>query len=98
MGRRTRRSRRYTEDLKREAVRLWRESGRPVGQVATELGVSKSALSKWGRDLEGFSVEVVDSPESPEQELARLRKRVRELEMEREILKKAAAFFAKESE
>jgi transposase-like protein len=97
MGKRKRRKQ-YTDEFKREAVRLWRESERPIGEIAKELGISQSALSRWAAVIEGPQVEVVDVEETPELELKRLRKRVRELEMEREILKKAATFFAKESE
>ena len=70
-----------------------------MGEVAKELGIAKGTLWKWCKRLEGAGakVEPVDTPESPEEELKRLRKKVRELEMEKEILKKAAAFFAKES-
>ena len=99
MGRkRNRPRRRFTEEFKREAVRLWREGDRPCGEVAAELGISKSALSRWAREFGGQPPEVVDLAETPEKELIRLRRRVRQLEEEREILKKATAFFAKESE
>lgn len=93
------RNRRFTDEFKREAVRLWRDSGRPRKEIASELGIGDSTIGKWAQQLgEAEPVEVVDTPETPEDELKRLRKRVAKLEMEREILKKAAAFFAKESE
>jgi len=92
-------NRRFTEEFKRESVRLWQESGRTQRAIASELGIGSSTLAKWATQ-QGVQdpVEVVDVAESAEDELKRLRKRVRELEMEREILKKATAFFAKESE
>ena len=89
--------RQFTPEYKAEAVRLWKESGRPVAEIAAELGIGGGTLSRWGQQL-GGKLKVVDVELTPEEELKRLRKRVRELEMEREILKKAAAFFAKESE
>lgn len=93
-----RRRRQFTPEYKAEAVRLWRESGRSVKVVAAELGIGSGSLCRWTQELSGRKPEVVDVALSPEEENKRLRKRVRELEMEREILKKATAFFAKESE
>jgi len=92
----------YTAEFRREAVVLAREakrSGKTVSEVARELGVHGNTLSLWvrrddsehagsGKNTEGLT---------PEQELEQLRKENRILKMEREILKKAAAFFAKES-
>jgi transposase len=88
--------RRYSPEFKKEAVTYLLESEKTLAAVAEELGVSKTNLARWRDQLEG--VEVQPEGESPEQELERLRRRVRRLEMEREILKKATAFFAKESE
>ena len=97
MGRRKRGQRRFTPEFKREAVKFLLESGKPMKDVAEELGISPSSLGRWRDEYEGKSLDG-DEVETPEEELTRLHKRVRELEMEREILKKAAAFFAKESE
>ena len=85
----------FTEDFKREAVRLI-ESGQSVEQVALDLGVGKTSLWRWRLQLGKNAVEVAVDPDL-QKENARLRRRVRELEEEREILKKATAFFAKES-
>ena len=87
----------FTAEFVEQAVRLARESERSLEAVAKELGIAKGTLWKWCRRLEGpgAKAERVDATESPEEELIRLRKKVRELEMEKEILKKAAAFFAK---
>ncbi len=102
MGKRKGKSRRnrrqYTPEYKAEAVRLWQESGRTCKEIADELGLAVSTLSGWAKRLGARRPEVVDTALSPEQEVKRLRRRVHDLEMEREILKKAAAFFAKESE
>ncbi len=87
----------FSEEFKREAVRLV-EAGQPLEQVAVDLGVGHSSLSRWKKKY-GMAMEVplpVDD-EGLREENSRLRKRVRELEEEREILKKATAFFAKES-
>jgi transposase len=87
--------RRFTDAFKREAVRLIATSGRRVARVANDLGVSKSTLSRW-RSGRGQG-DLLESPHGDvTQELARLRKENESLRQEREILKKAAAFFAKE--
>jgi transposase len=89
---------RHTEEFKREAVRLMLSRGeRTVADVARSVGVTDGDLHRW-RDKYGGAVRVTGSiPETPEQEIKRLRKEVERLRMEREILKKAAAFFAKEN-
>jgi transposase len=85
----------YSEEFKREALRQL-ESGRPTEQVALDLGVGKTTLWRWRLELkDGKSLETVGDSDV-KKENARLRRRVRELEEDREILKKAAAFFAKE--
>ena len=92
------RKNKYDDSFRREAIRLLESRGdRTVEDVAASLGVSVSMLYRWkgkfGSDATGDEVEGSGSTE----EVSRLRKRVRELEMERDILKKATAFFAKES-
>lgn len=93
---------RYTEEFRAQAIKLAREtsrSGGSVDSVARDLGVHPNTLRDWifkddfheagsGKNTEGLA---------PEHELEQLRKENRLLKMEREILKKAAAFFAKES-
>ena len=74
----------YSQEFKREAVQLLRTSGRSIPQLADELGCSPQSLRNWSRQID------VD-------ELRRLRRENRILAEEREILKKAAAFFASES-
>lgn len=87
----------YTEEYKRQAVRLVVVEKRPLTQVAKDLGVATSALLRWKNLYREQLAPELPGVESPEQELKRLRKEVKILEMEREILKKAAAFFAKEN-
>ena len=88
----------YPLEFRREAVRLLRISGRSIPQLATELGCSPQSLRNWSRrlDVDGGKAEGLSSEER--EELRRLRREVRTLTEEREILRKAAAFFAKDSE
>ncbi len=92
--------RRYPAEFKLEAVRLVQEEGMSCAQVARDLGVSKYAVRDWVQKAEsgGLSTGGTSTAKmSAEEELAALRREVRILREEREILKKAAAFFAKES-
>ncbi len=87
----------YTPEFCREAVQLLKRSGRPIPQLAKELGVSPQSLRNWAsqRDVDEGKAEGLSSSERDE--LRRLRSEVKVLAEEREILKKAAAFFASES-
>ncbi len=89
----------YTEEFKRDAVRLMRNRGeRTVVQVADDLGVSDAMLYRWALKLDKASTaKRNEQGETLEQENRRLRKENEQLRMEKAILKKAAAFFAKES-
>ena len=96
----TKRTRRtHTREFKAETVRLVRSGGRNASQVARDLGLADSLVRTWLRQAE------VDAGRGPagalttveKEELSRLRKEVKVLRMEREILKKAATFFAKEN-
>jgi len=86
------RKRRFSEEFKREAVRLVRESGKSLTQIARELGVSGAALSKWKTAAEEAAATGLTPDEL--EELKRLRKENARLTMEVEILGKATAFFA----
>jgi transposase len=87
----------YSKEFKCEAVQLLRTSGRPVPQLAKELGVSEGSLRNWAsqRDVDEGKVSGLSSDERDE--LRRLRRENKILAEEREILRKAAAFFASES-
>ena len=94
-----RKRRAFTDEYKAEVVELIRRSGKSIGAVAKELDLTETAVRAWVHQAE------VDAGRGPagalttaeREELAQLRKRIKTLEMEREILKKATAFFAKES-
>jgi len=83
---------RYSEEFKREAVRLYRSSGKGYRPLAEELGVSAYSLRRWV-DVYGDE-EAVTLTER--EELRKLRRENRVLREERDILRKAAAFFARE--
>lgn len=96
----TKRKRRtFTEAQKADAVRLVRQVG-SISQVARELDLTETSLRAWVRKAEteaaGESAEPVTADEK--EELKRLRRQVRTLEMERDFLKKAAAFFARDQD
>ena len=94
-----RRRRAFTREYKAEVVELIRSSGRSIGAIAKELDLTETAVREWVKQAE------VDAGRGPagalttaeREELTQLRRRVKTLEMEREILKKATAFFANES-
>ena len=94
-GRRPRRS--FSPEFKAQTVELIRESGKGVVEVARDLDLTVSAVREWVRqsDVDAGRREGLTTDEKAE--LARLRRENRTLREEREILKKAAAFFAKET-
>lgn len=88
----------YPSDFKRDAVELARSSDRPVAQVARELGINAQSLRNWIKQDEIDRGEAEGLTSQERKELRELRRENRKLKMERDILKKAAAWFAKESE
>src|SRR5687767_10108016 len=94
-----RKKRTFTPEFKAEAVRLWKGSGKTITQVAKELDLTVTALRDWVRraEVDATKPETGALTTSEREELQRLRRENKRLEMEREILKKAAAFFAKEN-
>ena len=90
----------FTREFKVEAVKLVRERGVSIPQAARDLDLHENVLRKWVRDvtLDPIHAFPDQGQMKPEQaEIAALRKEVAKLKMERDILKKAAAWFAKES-
>src|SRR5690348_10410276 len=101
MAKETRRSRRprrrFEDDFKAQAVRLVLDDGKTVGSVARELDLTETALREWVKRAQADRTNGRTGLTTAErEELARLRKENRILREEREILKKAAAFFANE--
>jgi len=91
--------RQYTKEFKIEAVRLIIEEGRPISEVARELGTAQSLLHRWEKKSEEGKIDPFPgqgrlSPE--DEELRRLRRENKRLRMEHEILKKAVAIFSEE--
>ena len=88
--------RRYTEEFKREAVLLVTDQGYTQAEAARSLGVNANLLRNWQRKCTSENQGENPMREADQDELKRLRKEVRRLRMERDILKKATAFFASE--
>ena len=86
----------YSEAFRLEAVRLLRSSGRSIPQLARELGCSPQSLRNWANQLDVDEGKAAGLTTDEREELRRLRRENRILAEERDILKKAAAFFANE--
>lgn len=96
---RPRKYRKFTKEFKQEAVRLSLESSKTVEQVAEDLGITAKILSRWRADQARQGTDAFRGQgrrAAAEAEVVRLRREVAELQMERDILKKAAAWFAKQ--
>ena len=93
-----RKKRTFTAEFKADAVRLCQSGDRSVAQVAADLDLTESALRVWVANAKAeagrASIDVLTSAER--EELQQLRRDVKRLQMERDILKKATAFFARE--
>jgi transposase len=83
--------------VRRDAVALVRSTGRPVRRVARELGMSSETLRNWLKQDRIDQGELEGLTSTEREELRRLRREVAELKLERDLLVKAAAFFAKET-
>ena len=93
-----RKRRKFTKEFKEEAVKLVLEEGYQISEASRNLGIHANLLGRWKREYEdGKGGSDSESSVGMRAELNRLRKENKRLKMEREILKKAAAFFAKES-
>ena len=90
----------FTKEFKGDAIKLVLEQGYSRSEVGRRLGIHPSVVSRWVREYQRDQKEAAEGGiprRELEAEIRRLRKENKRLEMEREILKKAAAFFAKES-
>lgn len=90
--------RRYTKEFKTEAKALVLKQKIPVAQAASDLGIGKSTLDKWVRDEKLRLADPNALSETELEELSRLRKENRLLKMERDLLKKTAVYFAKDTQ
>jgi transposase len=88
----------YTKEFKESAVALYQSSDRTAKDIAQELGIDRSCLSNWIREIkesEGTGIKIFPGQGNPrDEELHRLRKEVADLRETNEILKKATAYFA----
>ncbi|AOY68263.1 transposase [Xanthomonas euvesicatoria] len=88
----------FTAEFKREAVRLLRAGDRPAAVIARELGIPRNRLYKWATDLDAKGASAFAGsgrPKASQDELAVLQRELARLREENEILKKAAAYFAR---
>ena len=89
--------RKYTQEFKEQAVRLSYTSNKSVHRIAVDLGINANMLDRWRREYRACGDGTVAFPgngRARDEELLNLRKALKQAEMEREILKKAVAFFA----
>lgn len=90
----------YSQEFKREAVRMMDTTGRPPSEIAMELGLRRNQLYKWKNQMESKGERAFGGRGRPrkesQSELSRLKQENDRLREENEILKKAAVFFAKE--
>jgi transposase len=92
------RGRPFPPEFRAEAVDLYRRSGKSIETVAAELGIGSETLRKWHKRRLIEDGEEEGLKQSEREELTELRRKVLRLEQERDLLKRAAAFFAKETE
>lgn len=81
----------YTAEFRAEAVRLVEQSGRSISAVAADIGVTQPTLSRWVQQHQGTTIE---EGKEAQAEVARLRRELKQVTMERDFLRDAAAFFA----
>jgi transposase len=89
----------FTDEQKAEALRIVEQADKPVSQVASELGISVSAIHRWNRQaqIDRKSDSSGELTSNERKELVALRRDLKRVEMERDFLKKVSTFFARES-
>ncbi len=90
----------YTKEFKEEAVRLAQSSGKPIAQVARELGISDTSIHQWRKELSEHGKEAFPGSghqTALEEENRRLKRELERVQQEREILKKVLSIFSRES-
>jgi transposase len=88
--------RKFDKQFKIDAVRLLESSGKTATEIASNLGIPRDALSRWKHEMQKENLRVFPGQGNPrDEELARLRKELADVTMERDILKKAVAIFSK---
>ena len=90
----------YTKEFKLEAVQLVKSSGKPMSQIARELGISDSALYQWSKQMDDRGEQAFPGSghqSAPEEELRRLKRELEITRQERDILKKVVSIFSRES-
>ena len=91
--------RKYSAEFKREAVQLTFDSGRTISEVAANLGINPGLLQRWKSEMKAHGPDVFPGngrPRASDEELLRLKTELARVQQERDILKKALAFFARE--
>ena len=84
----------YTDEFKKDAVALVTEQGHKISEAARSLGIGENLIRRWRAQFEDYDAAGLTVDER--EELKQLRKEVRQLRMEKDILKKASQYFAKE--
>jgi transposase len=91
----------YTKEFKLEAVRLLEKGERPAAEIARQLGIARNKLYKWKEEVAAYGVQAFPGHggyrSDKDAEIARLKRELEQVTEERDILKKAAVYFAKES-
>ena len=99
-GSRAKQQKTYTKEFKLEAVQLLKSSGKPMSEIARELGISESALYHWSKPLADQGEQAFPGSghqTAQEEELRRLKRELEITRQERDILKKVVSIFSRES-
>ena len=89
----------YTAEFKREAVQLAQTSGKPITQIARELGISDTSIHQWRKELAKHGTEAFPGnghQTAQEEEIRRLKRELERVQMERDILKKTLGIFTRD--